>query len=549
MSATLAQGHDVLRDPIKEPVFFLPGLDVMCDYRSRPEGDKGAREDLLVEARLHASNNTLYPSLLPFISELADAITLRMQRPSASSPILASSVAPNDDSAPAGFVTPQAISNWHTTVSLRIDKSSLTLSCAPEVQVRAALEWETGGFVFMQTPGSREVSCIARVNKVGISLAHFFASGANPKALRATLLGVNMSIILKTPAAVDMAQVGTRERRTMSIVVNVPGVAGEIGRNQLADALAFKQVWLDRLEALQPAPATVAARVKPKVSPTTPQPSSTLIDTLVAVRIDAVDLACDLENSGRITLAVKALLGRYKNEPLVEKNAHVSVEGIKLVSRGAVAGEVEFDASSFETTVVDQSAIREPTSLLSIYIRLGALRSKVDYENHRQILANIDPILITVTDDWREVDARGLQLAFSVKLGGIHFIAAAASVPNFIGVLGRCERYYHAEQDKAKKTILAPASTRRPAVSIVAEHMGRRGGADEISGSDRLGSPRITASLHMDFGKLCVAVFNGSFGCVAEASLCLCPELSLLQRRGRVAHQLGRCGRRPGARH
>lgn len=471
--------------------------------------------------RLHGSDNVLYPTLLPFISDVADAVKARLARPSAPSPVIQQTAPPSDEeSAPAGFVTPQAISNMHTTVSLRIDDSTLVLSCEFEARVKAELEWRSGGFMFMMTPGTRQVSAIANVNEVTIKLAHIHAVGDSSDALRATLKGVTISLHLQNPTAIE-SESGMKERRTMSLVVNVPGILAKVNTRQLQDALIFKRVWIDRLEAMQPDAVEAPMRSRAKSSPPPQSSSAALIDYLVAVQIDAIDLAASLgSQAGEVKARFAHLVSRYHKVPLEVTTASLSFQSVGLTSQGLVGSIIELGTSGFETSVHDQDGRGSRSKgVLSIQIHLGTLLTKIDLKSRRQFLAEIEPINIAVTDDWSNAVSAALHLVFDVRLQGIRTIATAESVAELIQVAAKIERALEdiaANANEGMNTThsVVPPGARRRAVNVVAERMSTAKGAAAILGIKSPRAPRISGSLHLDLKRVCIGVFARSFTCV-----------------------------------
>lgn len=153
-----------------------------------------------VDAVVHSSTNTLHPTLLPFLSDFTEAIKDRLQRQSA--------IPGETISSPAALATPgidvlshrmeglsqadelpessesnktegiktqsllerSGFQKMRLSFSLRLDDSTLTISCDTLSSVVADLSWQTGGFVLAWEPGSSLLQGALRVAEVGFKV-------------------------------------------------------------------------------------------------------------------------------------------------------------------------------------------------------------------------------------------------------------------------------------------------------------------------------------------------------------------------------------------
>lgn len=169
-------------------VFKLPRVSVWMEYRAVPSlrnTNPNDKEDRLEESSLlmfkctiHSSQNTLRPTLLPFFAELVDRVEHRLKAggnthshnppPTPSIDTITLPAASDLDSSDS--------SSMRISFSLRIDQSKLELTCKPDVNVIAALQWESGGFVLNVSPGARNVTFSGSVGGLTIGLRHGFLS-------------------------------------------------------------------------------------------------------------------------------------------------------------------------------------------------------------------------------------------------------------------------------------------------------------------------------------------------------------------------------------
>jgi hypothetical protein len=149
----------------------------------------GQANILHLDALIHSSRNTLRPTLLPFLSEISDAIKSRMQKEdqpgqhqkdgngnvrvaeagSLDHMRLATSNIAQESVTQPGF---SDLRNLCISVSLRIDKSSLQLNCGKIAPVSAGLDWQSGGLMVILQPGSRNLHASLRVDEVGFDVRH-----------------------------------------------------------------------------------------------------------------------------------------------------------------------------------------------------------------------------------------------------------------------------------------------------------------------------------------------------------------------------------------
>lgn len=149
----------------------------------------GQANILHLDALIHSSRNILRPTLLPFLSEISEAIKVRMQKQDVHeqhqedgngddslakqsdldhTQIETTSVA-QESVTQSGF---SDLRNLSISVSLRIDKSSLQLNCGKIAPVSAGLDWQSGGLMVILQPGSRSLHVSLRVDEVGFDVRH-----------------------------------------------------------------------------------------------------------------------------------------------------------------------------------------------------------------------------------------------------------------------------------------------------------------------------------------------------------------------------------------
>lgn len=149
----------------------------------------GKANNLHVDALIHSSRNILRPTLLPFLSEVSEAIKGHMQRQD-------TQLASKEDESPeqkiadpgteqlpgrtgmAGVQKSETepklsdLRNLCLSISLRIDKSSLQLNCGKVAPVSAGLDWQSGCLMVVLQPGLRSLHASLRIDEVGFDVRH-----------------------------------------------------------------------------------------------------------------------------------------------------------------------------------------------------------------------------------------------------------------------------------------------------------------------------------------------------------------------------------------
>ena len=161
--------------------FVIPKFTMWAIKREARQA--GEQNNIHLDAIIHSSRNTLYPTLLPFLSEASDAVKGRMQHNKplqVAEPDWVTETA-NPDNLPGvtassqqaqPVIQPSGIRNLRITFSLRIDRSRLEISCLQAAQVSAVLNWQSGGLLIAVQPGSRKLEVSARVDEVGFEIRH-----------------------------------------------------------------------------------------------------------------------------------------------------------------------------------------------------------------------------------------------------------------------------------------------------------------------------------------------------------------------------------------
>ena len=371
--------------------FNLPMLSVWGEYRASPtQRDQTADQDveppsLVLKSTIHSSENTLRPSLLPFMTDLVNRAEHRMRKTSSSSssasaraPVLPLPLGPNPS-----YDTPAA-SSMQITFALRIDQSKLQLTCQPDVNVIAGVYWESGGFIINVSQSGRRVSFIGNVGGLTIGLKHGFLS---EDCVRLDARNLSFST---TFSAADKAS--GLDVSSVSVVVDTE-VSGGLRFSRFQDVLCFKAVWLDRIPVLS-APSVGELEdtlSKPKATPLlgASQPKTGFV-TAVLVRIRRIELTVDLGQSiSSVKMDMTDVTLRSKIEEMAAELS-LSIGDLTMVASGNISGRARIPDFSFSTLrrkalVLDCSDLLEGPRMLDMSLKSGSLEMTLE-SDYQKIL-------------------------------------------------------------------------------------------------------------------------------------------------------------------
>jgi hypothetical protein len=342
------KGHTLPASVVES--FNLPMLSVWGEYRAMPSralitDQVPDPSSLVLKSTIHSSENTLRPTLLPFITELVNHIERRMRNASPTSSSLSNRGAIS--AAPPELNTLNdhpPVSSMHITLALRIDQSKLQLTCQPDVNVIAGVYWDNGGFLINVSSSGRRISFIGNVGGLTIGLKHGFLSedcvrlDAHNLAFSATFTGVDKS------SGIDIS--------SMSVVVDTE-VSGGLRFSRFQDVMCFKAVWLDRIPILSATPGgePTDSPSKAKSPPTSVAVSPTKTDftTVVLVHFRRIGLDVDLGQSiSSVRMDMLDVTFRSKIEE-IRAELSVSVGDLTMSATGNISGHARIPNFSFNT--------------------------------------------------------------------------------------------------------------------------------------------------------------------------------------------------------
>ncbi|KAK0460992.1 uncharacterized protein EV420DRAFT_1746434 [Desarmillaria tabescens] len=461
-------------------IFRLPVVSVWTEYRATPTSQKlptttGDTEAsiLVFKSTVHSSQNTLRPTLLPFLTELIGRIESRLRESSRRetlSPTSSSLVAPR----PATYDT-NSSSSMQISFSLRIDQSRLELTCKPDVNVIAGLHWDSGGFVVNVSPRAHNVTFTGTVGGLTVGLRHGFLTedcvnlDARNLAFSVTFSKLNVD--------------ETRSISSVSLVLDTEFLGG-VRFSRLQDVLCFKAVWLDRLPMFNGKPSDDIVNAAPKSNPDTPVTAHRQeYVTIILLRIRQIKLDVDLGQSiSTVILDLKDSILRTKLTEATHELS-LSVGDVIVTAKGNVAGKANVSNCVFQTIRRIENHIDDAahSRMLELRMTSGPFVVVLESEHQRLLHYRAEPIEIEVFDDWSQILShseaynRPLSLSFTVVSPEIVAVITVGTIPKILAYAKKFNANLDAQQEGASrdsKTFSASRTTQpNNALSAVAEAM------------------------------------------------------------------------------
>jgi hypothetical protein len=327
-------------------IFRLPVVSVWGEYRAarivQNVDSSGDAEPaiLMFKSTVHASQNSIRPTLLPFLTELVNNIDEHLRRVNTGNLPLQTDIVqeamPNDDDA----IT-DAVSSMQISFSLRIDQSKLELTCQPDVNVIAGLHWDSGGFIVNTSPGARNVTFTGSVGGLTVGLKHGFLS-EDCVRLDAHNLAFSLTFARREDQAGNPIS-------SISIVVDTE-FSGAVRFSRFQDVLCFKAVWLDRIPiftAQDVGPPKSPA--KPPTTPSAPPSIKFPLATAFLFRVRHIKLDVELGQSiSAVTIDLRNAFVRTKLTTALHEFS-LFVADASVNAKGNVSGHATLPNFVFQT--------------------------------------------------------------------------------------------------------------------------------------------------------------------------------------------------------
>ncbi|KAJ4483345.1 hypothetical protein J3R30DRAFT_3834330, partial [Lentinula aciculospora] len=459
-------------------VFNLPVVSVWTEFRAAPHTRQEANAKigpsiLIFKSTVHSSRNTLRPMLLPFVTEVVTLVEARFRTSARMDPLpLTVEPAVQTEVVPA----PIASSPLRISFSLRIDQSRLELTCLPDVNVVAALNWDSGGFMVNILPGSRDITFTGIVGGLTIGLKHGFLS---EDCLKLDARNLAFSVAFGKPSIQDRPTL-----TSISLVVDTEFL-GAVRFSRLQDILCFKAVWLDRIPVFNTHnedDIDNVSKTKPNhnhLSGLNNKPEFTIA---LLIRIRRIELEIDLGQSiSAVTLHLENSNLRSKLTQSFDELS-IRVGHLAITAKGNVAGYADVPNCVFQTI---RWVGKPPTEngtrdrMLELRMMSGPLVVMLESDYQKLLHYRADPLEVDILDDWsvpksNQTD-RPLRLSFTVKSREVVAIATVGTIPKLLAYANKFKANLEAQREGAGRESHTFRISRAPKpdnpLSAVAEAM------------------------------------------------------------------------------
>lgn len=386
-------GSGFVVNTIRLPELFVDGEFQAASASEKFMGgmDNAALAKLKIDANVRASRNTIRPSVLPLVVEVVRDVERRLSAQTLQPSSIAGEEKPDleqpsdeqaDNLATVFPVTESVIgSHLHAQFTLKVEESHLELTCQPDVNVIAALEWKSSQVILNVEPGVRQISVLGEIGGINISIRHEYLKVI---ALTAEARNLIFNVVM------GRAEQNTESYSVASLSVTTKtDISAKFLASRLQDILCFKAVWLDRIPVVETRPRTDGLSTPLPMTtklftsrPVTRSSSSTMVVVITAI-VQTLRVELDLGPAiTKLGLELKPLVVTRKREEGYSEFS-VYVEHLRLDATRVLAGHLTMPHLLFKTRRGQKRSGSEDLSHLNqleVQINTGALDIKLQHE-------------------------------------------------------------------------------------------------------------------------------------------------------------------------
>ncbi|EAL21708.1 hypothetical protein CNBC5720 [Cryptococcus deneoformans B-3501A] len=489
----------------------LPAVSLWMEYTGpkdevplfpQDEGDGS----LLFNLAVHESRNLLRPTILPFFLQIANRLGRKAKRtqstPLDTSPKMPMEVSP---AVPQGLshrpITRTVSTRVQVSVTLRIDKSELRLSCAPDSNAYVDLKWKSGGFFASTIIGDGSKATVAgTVSGVRAYLRHEFAEGKS--CIEAGAKDMAFSI--------DYSFESLTGRKYLSIVLDSL-LSAQFRLEQFSAWLAFAAVWLDNAPNLE-LPSRPPLGEASSSSPSIHTASIPKVTVSALVRFRTVDFDTNIGVTNAKLEMTPVVLRTSSNGVKAELELDLGVT--QITAKGDISGEIRSESLIFRTARQSSrgGAPDDPT-VLNMSINAGTLSSNLSLQELSVIRFTLDPATVTLADDWQafaQDPSSQVLLSFAVKAGVFRSVIRLLSIPSLVSKFYSLSNTIESQErmachrSSAYKSKRLRKSTEPSPMAAAILHTARKTGQTLTSTS----TVKTAQNMRFDLGGVDIGLFN-----------------------------------------
>ncbi|OCK83513.1 hypothetical protein K432DRAFT_423313 [Lepidopterella palustris CBS 459.81] len=426
-----------------------PGVALKVEFK-----DDGHEPSLNAELKVDASNNTLYPTVVPLIMDISNSIkqVVRDSDESTGSekdPQLEPSRRLLDEE---NLITadPSAIlGKTRLNLGLRIRKQEFCLSCQPIARV-AAMARLDDMYVTVNSVKSQDhghfFAISAAIEKLQVSVQHVYS--------RESTFGFDVdSIVLSLMNSKHLS--GTSG---ISAILKINPMRTQINARQLQDFLLFREIWVPpeiRQSSKPPAPTVRTEPQEYLVQRYQQVAAAAAFPWNANISIAEVFVELDLGQAiGKTSLTISNLWASSKKNSDWEQNLCIGVEAIRVNSQGRTSGLIELSGVKVRTSISWPSRtidIRQ-TPLIQASLGFQKFRVKAAFDFQAFVIADIENFDFLMYNVREEVKGRDRLVAI---LDGdkVHVFCTATSAAQGLALYQAIERLVQDNQQSYAQSL------------------------------------------------------------------------------------------------
>ncbi|WWD06286.1 hypothetical protein V865_004376 [Kwoniella europaea PYCC6329] len=389
--------------------------------------------------------------------------------------------------------------------TLRIDKSRLRLSCAPDSNAYVDLKWESGGFLASTTIGGNDVTTVAgTISGVTAYLRHEFAEEGR-SCIEAGAKDMAFTIAHRPDD-------GNGHQKGLSIVLDTQ-LSGQFRLEQFSAWLTFAAVWIDSAPPLDLPPKSAIVEAATSSAPAlAPIPSQQKLAIVALIRFRSIDLDANVGVTNAKLELTPIVLRTISNGEFTEVDLDIGVT--QLTAKGDISGELRSEHLNFHTSrQSSRSATQAVPTVLSMAIDAGDLTGSLLLQELKVIIFHLEPATVKLADDWKAFnDDQNSQvnLSFTVQTGVFRAIARLLAIPSLVNKVYSITNTFDSQERVAsqrsniyKSTKLRKSTEPSPMAAAIL-HTARKAGQS----MNTSGSVRTSQTMKFDLGGVELGIFN-----------------------------------------
>ncbi|KAJ3121918.1 hypothetical protein HK098_003270, partial [Nowakowskiella sp. JEL0407] len=438
------------------------------------------RSGLHIEMLIHPSENVVNPSILTFVDEVINNLTILRQSKVTQLKIAASAREQQQQEMMMNNIIKVGSQN-SLTFKLRMSKTKVELNTQPLFKVILLANINVAEFLFTWTPrpntgnAKNILSCAGFVDGTFGSLRHAFS----PEDCL-------LADIQKVTASVTMVEYYDRNR-TYSIEFGVPNCIISANMRHLQDLFMFLKVWVPNFADLSTNPSgvleestTVAAK-----SPTAQTKTGSVVNgnplndlAKFSASLPNIVLNVDMGQAiGKANVVVTGLkvdgsIG-WKNLQLENRDLEFVLGSVKVGCEGRLGGvaileelKIVIQARNALSQRLLESDATSRSEILGTKaeIKVTKITSEIYYQHERILIVELANIAGVLNDQWTFEDKTVVDLLTinqNVKVEGVNVVISRHTIPTFYEIYNRL-----ATLIEEKRSLVMDATMKRDEIAV-----------------------------------------------------------------------------------